>query len=108
MAKCSKENCERDARKGQRYCGPCHAAAQTQYREHSERKRDKANYHYGFQEGVKACVSYLRTKFGERAFTGFQFAHMIEKNVSGAETGEQMLRRRLLAAMGVSPERQEE
>jgi hypothetical protein len=105
MAKCSMENCTREARRGGRYCQPCHAAKQASYRDLAERKRDRANFHRGFEEGIKACLNYLRTRIPAAAYTGRQVAVLLERNVSPMQlvSGDVEQRRRLLDSINATP-----
>ncbi len=89
---------EREARKGQRSCPACHSAAQIKYREHADRKRERAAHFRGFEEGVAACVRYMREHIGERAWTGHQTARMVEKAMLSAESPEVIQRRALVAS----------
>ena len=69
------------------------------YRKTAEVKREKASRHYGFQEGVTACVQFLRSTLGDRAATGLQSAQLIERGVTGTESHELTQRRAFVDSM---------
>lgn len=90
---------DREARKGQRNCDPCNAAAQADYRKRADRKREGAAHYRGFEEGIAICLKFLREQVGDRALTGYQSAKAIEKAVLSSESAEVLARRAFLKSL---------
>lgn len=89
----------REARPGQRYCDECHAAYMRDYRAGQVPKRERAAHSQGFIDGVSACAAFLRVKIGDRAFTGYQVATLLEREHIAVETPEMQQRRAFIQSM---------
>ena len=75
---CSK--CTEPRAEGQSFCAAHYAEYMREYRQVADKKRDRDNYHQGFQEGVAKVIATLRGKIGGTVVTGFTAAVIVERS----------------------------
>lgn len=74
---CSK--CTEPRADGQSFCASHYAEYMREYRQVSEKKRDREHYQDGFRDGVAKVIALLRGKVGGTPVTGFQAAVILEQ-----------------------------
>ena len=91
--------CSNTAMEGRSLCSEHWAEYMRDYRARAVPRRERAAHSQGFVDGVSACAAFLRVKIGDRAFTGYQVATLLEREHIAVETPEMQQRRAFIQSM---------
>lgn len=70
-----------------------------EYRKNAKPRNERDSYNDGFAAGVARCVKFLREAIGDRAFTGYKTAFLMQKAVTNEESFEVRERRKLIDSL---------